>query len=74
MATKLAPPTSVEGTHKTLASLGVILLVTVLLVELAGVNKDWAGVAALLFVGVLLIQGMTHSGELQEISQYPTLP
>ena len=67
-------PVTIESTHTTLASLGVILLVTIILVEVAGVNKAAAGIVGLLFLGVLLIYGMTHTGELQELSQYPKAP
>lgn len=66
--------TTYESAHSTLVSLGVILLVTILIVELAGVNKELAGIGALLFVGALLIQGISHPGELNTISKYPAVP
>jgi hypothetical protein len=66
--------TSPTSAHRTLVSLGVILIVTILLVELAGVNKDWAAFAGLLFLGVLLIQGITHPQSLQGLEQYPAVP
>jgi hypothetical protein len=69
-----ATPTNSETAHTTVVSIGVILMVTILLVELAGINKDWAAVGGLLFLGVLLIQGMTHGGELQTLEQYPKAP
>lgn len=70
----MTTPTNSTTAHTSLVSIGVILMVTILLVELAGVNKDWAAVAGLLFLGVLLIQGMTHSGSLANLAQYPKAP
>jgi hypothetical protein len=63
-----------ETAHTTLVSIGVILLVTIVIVQLAGINKDWAAVGGLLFLGVLLIQGMTHSDALSNLAQYPEIP
>lgn len=66
--------TTFESAHTTVVSLGVIILVTILIVELAGVNKEWAAIGGLLFVGAILIQGIVHPGELNTISKYPAVP
>lgn len=64
----------VGGAHTTVVSIGVILLVTIILIELAGTNHSLAIGIGFLFVAVLAVAGMTHSGSLQSFSQYPSVP
>lgn len=72
--TTITGTTDSQTAHTSLVSIGVIILVTIILVELAGVNKDWAAFAGSLFLGVILIKGMTDPGALSSISKYPAAP
>lgn len=80
MTTTAAPFTApslgdnVQGAHTTVVSIGVIVLVTIILVELAGTSHSAAVAIAFLFLGVLAIAGMTHMSSLQNLSQYPAQP
>lgn len=66
---------NVGGAHTTVVSIGVILLVTIILVELAGTSHTIAIGVAILLVAVLAIAGMTHQGRLSQFtSKYPAVP
>lgn len=67
-------PDNVGGAHTTAISIGVLVLVTIILVELAGVNRSAAIGVGFLFLSVIAIAGMTHSGSLQQFSKYPAAP
>lgn len=72
----LPSPTSdnVGGGHTTVVSIGVILLVTIILIELAGTSKVAAISVGFMFLAVITIAGMTYSGNLQSIAKYPAVP
>jgi hypothetical protein len=65
---------NVGGAHTTVVSIGVILLVTIILVELAGTSRGAAIGVGFLFISALAIAGMTHSGSLQNFAKYPATP
>lgn len=65
---------NVGGAHTTVVSIGVILLVSIILIELAGTSHAAAIGIGFLFVAVIAIAGMTHSGSLQKFSHYPATP
>ena len=61
--------------HKTLISLGVILVVMVVMVEVAGAGKQAANVALLLLLGVVLLLGYQEGARFTKFSQtYPWTP
>lgn len=65
---------NVNGAHTAVVSIGVILLVTIILVELAGTSRGAAIGVAFLFFSVIAIAGMTHPDTLQSLSQFPAVP
>lgn len=65
---------NVGGAHTTVMSIGVLLLVTIILVELAGTSHAVAIGIGILLVAVIAIAGMTHAGTLNKLSQYPAVP
>jgi hypothetical protein len=64
----------VGGAHTTIVSIGVILLVTIILIEVAGMSHGAAIGVGFLFISVLAIAGITHQTSLQSVSQYPAVP
>lgn len=75
MATSPNSEMSAATAHKVLISLGVILVVSILLVEIAGTGKN-AGTAVLFFlIGVLMLLGISQSGRFAQFaSKYPWNP
>lgn len=65
---------NVGGAHTTIVSIGVMIFVAILLIELAGVSHQMAIGIAFLLIAVIAIAGMTHQGKLQNIASYPALP
>lgn len=65
---------NVSGMHTTVVSIGAILLVTIILIELAGTSRTAAVGVGFLFLAVIAIAGMTHSGNLSNIAKYPATP
>jgi hypothetical protein len=49
--------------HKVLVGIGFIILVSVVMTEIAGKNKNAADVIILLLIGVFMILGITHSNQ-----------
>ena len=65
---------NVGGAHTTIMSIGAIIVVTIVLIELAGTSRTAAIAVGFLFLGVIAIAGMTHGGSLQNLSKYPAVP
>lgn len=65
---------NVGGAHVTVVSIGVMLFVSIILIEVAGMNHTAAIAIGLLFLSVIFIAGMTHQGSLNKFAQYPTVP
>lgn len=65
---------NVGGAHTTVVSLGVMLLVLIILVELAGTSHSAAVGVGFLLLSVIAVAGITHSGNLKSLSQYPAVP
>lgn len=82
MNTPSAPPVpgvpqasdNVGGTHIAVVSIGVIIFVSIILIEIAGMNHTAAIAVGFLFLSVIFIAGMTHQGKLNNLTQYPAIP
>jgi hypothetical protein len=68
------PPDNVGGTHTAVVSIGVMLFVTIILIELAGTSHLAAIGVGFMFIAVVAIAGMTHYQSLQSVSKYPAVP
>jgi hypothetical protein len=70
----MATATTTNPYHTTIVSIFVLILVTVILVSVAGTSHDAAVVVGLLFVGVTIILGIQHNANLGALAQYPAAP
>lgn len=65
-------PITPNSAHTTIVSIGVMLLVLVILVEIAGANHEAAlGVGALLFSAILIAGFKIGPAKLNTIASYP---
>ena len=71
----MSEPVSATSTHKTLISLGLILIVMILLVEVSGTSKTASNVVLLLLLGTAMLLGIQESTRFTKFSQsYPWTP
>ena len=69
------PTGGVAAAHTTVISIGVMLLVIVILVELAGEGHEWAvGIGALLVSAILIAGFRASPSQLATIGSYPAVP